>query len=63
MLMTKKHECIISTTLLCLIGQFIYEGSLFQNITTAGMTISVLLPKTDSKYGWDAKEKIDVLKW
>lgn len=36
---------------------------LFQNITAAGMTFSVLLPKTDSKYGWDAKEKIDVLKW
>lgn len=67
MLMIKRHECLVSVTLLCLIDQFIYEGFflllLFQNITAAGMTFSVLLPKTDSKYGWDAKEKIDVLKW
>lgn len=54
MLMIKKHECLVSVTLLCLIGQFIYEDFfllLFQNIITAGMTVSVLLPKTDSKYG------------
>lgn len=66
MLMIKRHEYLVSVTLLCLIGQFIYENFLlllFQNIITAGMTFSVLLPKTDSKYGWDAKEKIDVLKW
>lgn len=41
---------------------FLYKGLLLQSITTAGMTVSVLLPKTDSKYDWDAKEKIDVLK-